>query len=227
MSSAIICVVINVTLMTNLLPDEAQADTTEVDQFPARLKQAVGEKSIRGFARDCGFSDTVLRQYLNGQSEPTRPALLAIARTADVSVEWLATGQPVGETKDSSKASADQYIYKNPLAFETEWLQGEFPNSFENLLLTQVVDESMEPTLKVGDLVLVDTHDRDLETISHGIYLLKLDNRVFVKRLQYIADNTLKVLSENPAYETFSIQLSSKSAGLSIMGRVVWFGRKL
>ncbi|MGB7316182.1 MAG: hypothetical protein WA939_24880, partial [Nodosilinea sp.] len=60
--------------MTNPLPDEAQADATEVDQFPVRLKQAVGDKSIRGFARECGFSDTVLRQYLNGQSEPTRPA---------------------------------------------------------------------------------------------------------------------------------------------------------
>jgi phage repressor protein C with HTH and peptisase S24 domain len=213
--------------MTNPLPDEAQVDTTAVDQFPARLKQTVGDKSIRGFARDCGFSDTVLRQYLNGQSEPTRPVLLAIARTANVSVEWLATGQPVAGAKDSSKASAEKYVYKDPLAFETEWLRTEFPSSFENLLLTQVVDESMEPTLQVGDLVLVDTNDRDLETVSHGIYLLKLDNRLLIKRLQCIADNMLRVLSDHPAYEAFSIQISGSPSGLSLMGKVVWFGHKL
>ena len=213
--------------MTNPLPDETQVDAKDVDQFPSRLKKAVGDKSIRGFARDCGFSDTVLRQYLNGQSEPTRPALLAIARTANVSVEWLATGQPVARSQDSSKASAEQYSYKNPLAFETNWLQTEFPNSFENLLLTQVIDESMEPTLQVGDLVLVDTNDRDLETVSHGIYLLKLDNRLLIKRLQCVADNTLRLLSDHPAYEAFSIQLSETPSGLSLMGKVVWFGRKL
>ena len=213
--------------MTNPLPDEAQADAKEVDQFPVRLKQAVGDKSIRGFARDCGFSDTVLRQYLNGQSEPTRPALLAIARTAKVSVEWLATGQSVAGDKDSSKASAEDYVYQNPLAFETGWLRAEFPNAFENLLLTQVVDESMEPTLQQGDLALVDTNDRDLETVTHGIYLIKLDNRLLIKRLQYIADDTLRVLSDHPAYEAFSIRPSETSSGLSLMGKVVWFGRNL
>ena len=213
--------------MTNPLPDEAQADAKDVDQFPVRLKQAVGDKSIRGFARDCGFSDTVLRQYLNGQSEPTRPALLAIARTANISVEWLATGQSMAGAKDSSKASAEDYVYQNPLAFETGWLRAEFPNAFGNLLLTQVVDESMEPTLQQGDLALVDTNDRDLETVTHGIYLIKLDNRLLIKRLQYIADDTLRVLSDHPAYEAFSIQPSETSSGLSLMGKVVWFGRKL
>ncbi|MBW4652010.1 MAG: LexA family transcriptional regulator [Kaiparowitsia implicata GSE-PSE-MK54-09C] len=213
--------------MTNPLPDEAQADAKEVDQFPIRLKQAVGDKSIRGFARDCGFSDTVLRQYFTGQSEPTRPALLAIARTANVSVEWLATGQPLAGAKGSSKASVENYVYKDPLAFGTAWLQKEFPNAFENLLLTQVVDESMEPTLCLGDLVLVDTNNRDVGTVSHGIYLLKLNDRLLIKRLQYVADNTLRVLSDHPAYEAFSIQPSEISSGLSLMGKVVWFGRKL
>lgn len=213
--------------MANPLSDEAQTDTTEVDQFPGRLKQAVGDKSIRGFARDCGFSDTVLRQYLNGQSEPTRPALLAIARTADVSVEWLATGQPVGENNASSKASAEKYIYKEPLAFETDWLRTEFPDSYESLLLTQVMDESMAPTLQEGGLVLVDTNERDLETVGHGIYLLKLNDRLLIKRLQYVADNTLRVISDHPAYEAFSIESSGASGSLSLMGKVVWFGRKL
>ena len=208
-------------------PDEKQAHPAKSDDFPARLKQAMGDKSIRGFARDCGFSDTVLRQYLSGQSEPTRPALLAIARTAKakVSLEWLAAGQVV--SKDSAEVLAEKYTYQEPLAFETRWLQAEFPDSFENLLLAQVVDESMEPTLQVGDFVLVDTNNRALEAISHGIYLLKLDDRILIKRLQYMPGNTLKVLSDNSAYEAFSFELSNQPANLNIMGKIVWFGHKL
>ncbi len=213
--------------MTNPLPNKAQVNTTDLDQFPARLKQAVGDKSIRGFARDCGFSDTVLRQYLNGQSEPTRPALLAIARTANISVEWLATGQCVTAPHELSQALAEKYTYKEPLAFETDWLQTEFPDSFENLMLVQMVDDSMEPTLPIKALVLVDTTDRDLGAVTHGIYLLKLDDRILVKRLQYVAEKTIRALSDNAAYEAFSLVLSSPSSGLSLMARVIWVEHKL
>ena len=60
-------------------------------------------------------------------------------------------------------------------------------------MLTQVADDSMEPTLPVGALVLVDTTDRDLGAVTHGIYLLKLDDRILVKRLQYVAEKTIRV----------------------------------
>lgn len=206
--------------MSDVSPDEMQSNLDEPDGFPSRLKQAMGTKSIRGFARECGFSDTVLRQYLSGQSEPTRPVLLAIARAADVSLEWLAAGQA------ATDVLAKKYIYKETLAFEAGWLQAEFPNSFENLLLTQVKDESMEPTLYIGDLVLVDTNVRDLNAIDHGVYLLKLGERLLIKRLQYWVDNSLQVLSDNPSYETFSIELSDRPSSLSIMGKVVWVGHK-
>lgn len=65
----------------------------ELDGFPGRLRTVIGQRSVRAFARDCGLSDAALRQYLSGQSEPTRPALIAMARTGGASVEWLATGR--------------------------------------------------------------------------------------------------------------------------------------
>jgi transcriptional regulator with XRE-family HTH domain len=209
--------------MEDLSPEEKQADTADADGFPARLKQAMGDSSIRGFARECGFSDTVLRQYLNGQSEPTRPSLVAIARTAKVSVEWLAIGKEASPTEKT----AEEYVFKDPLAFQVGWLQAQFSNSYEHLLLAQVPDDSMEPTLKLGALILVDTNDRDLAAISHGIYLLKLGDRILVKRLQYVAENTLKVLSDHPAYEGFSVILQEKASGLSLMGKVVWCGQRV
>jgi transcriptional regulator with XRE-family HTH domain len=60
--------------------------------FVTRLKEVVGKESIRSFAKKCDISDTALRQYLSGKSEPTRLPLIAIARAGMVNIEWLVTG---------------------------------------------------------------------------------------------------------------------------------------
>lgn len=62
-------------------------------RFPERLSEAMEGRSARAFALDSGISGTVLRAYLAGKSEPTRPALVAMANAAKVSVTWLATGE--------------------------------------------------------------------------------------------------------------------------------------
>lgn len=61
--------------------------------FASRLGIALKGRSARSFARASGVSETVMRKYLAGKSEPTRPALVALAREANVNVDWLATGE--------------------------------------------------------------------------------------------------------------------------------------
>lgn len=61
--------------------------------FAERIKMAIGENSSRAFALQCGLSPTAMHQYMVGKTEPTRPALIAIAHTAGVNLEWLLTGE--------------------------------------------------------------------------------------------------------------------------------------
>jgi transcriptional regulator with XRE-family HTH domain len=72
--------------------DECPSYEYELGRFPERLRKAIGARSVRSFASECGMSDTVLRQYLSGKSEPSRIALIAIAREASVRIEWLVSG---------------------------------------------------------------------------------------------------------------------------------------
>jgi transcriptional regulator with XRE-family HTH domain len=65
---------------------------TNAETFAERLALAVGGRSVREYARAIGLSESVVRQYLKGKSEPTRPALVAMARAGGVSLEWLASG---------------------------------------------------------------------------------------------------------------------------------------
>ncbi len=65
------------------------------DAFAERLSQSIRSISVRSFSRKCGVSETALRAYIAGKSDPSRRALVAMARTAGVSVDWLATGNGI------------------------------------------------------------------------------------------------------------------------------------
>ena len=73
--------------------ETVQLSESELETFAPRLRQAIGDRSLRSFARTAGVSETVLRKYIAGESEPTRPALIAMARAARVRLEWLAIGE--------------------------------------------------------------------------------------------------------------------------------------
>lgn len=66
----------------------------QLESFVERLKQAIGTESIAAFAKRAKVTDSLLRAYLRGESQPGLDRLIAMAETADVRVEWLITGEP-------------------------------------------------------------------------------------------------------------------------------------
>lgn len=66
--------------------------------FPSRLKELIGDESLRSFGQMVGISEGGLRKYLPpGKSKPTFDKLVAIARYKNVDLDWLATGEGVKE----------------------------------------------------------------------------------------------------------------------------------
>jgi transcriptional regulator with XRE-family HTH domain len=59
--------------------------------FADRLLILVQDTTVSAFARKVGLSESLLRKYLKG-SEPSLSRADQIARRANVSLEWLATG---------------------------------------------------------------------------------------------------------------------------------------
>jgi hypothetical protein len=58
--------------------------------------------------------------------------------------------------------------------------------------------ESMEPTLRSGELILVDTKATQPR---EGIHVLRLDDALLVKRLHILPGRRLKVVSDNPIWQ--------------------------
>ncbi|PTB82880.1 peptidase S24 [Methylophaga nitratireducenticrescens] len=110
------------------------------------------------------------------------------------------------------------------LIFKKEWIHNELHNSPGNLYLINIEGESMEPSLRPGDVVLVDHSDNTAR--RDGIYILRMGDALLVKRLQRLPGDIIKASSDNPAYQAFTIDLKKDSHEISIIGRVVWSGRR-
>ncbi len=112
------------------------------------------------------------------------------------------------------------------LAFKRRWVRQELNANPADLYLIYVDGESMEPTLCSRDVILVDR--RNAQEVHHdGIYVLRMDGSLLVKRLQRLPGRQVKVTSDNPAYEPFNISLETPGEDLAIIGRVVWTGRRM
>ena len=60
--------------------------------FRERLEVIVKESSLRTIARETGISESAIRKWLKGDTEPALGNLVALAQMGGVNVEWLATG---------------------------------------------------------------------------------------------------------------------------------------
>lgn len=110
------------------------------------------------------------------------------------------------------------------LAFRSEWLHRRGINATAAHVLTARGD-SMEPTIRDGDILLVDTSiDR---VIDNAIYVVVYAGRTLVKRVQLKLDGSVGLGSDNRAVFDDETVPAADVGGLNIAGRVMWFGRSI
>lgn len=214
-------------------------EKAELRAVSERLKRAVraagGNATV---AKAAGVPLSTLNKYLD--DNPFDPKFTKIARVAvvcGVSLDHLWSGTvsspPEGEftliPKLDVRASAgpgslDAYPHdqeREMIAFRTEWLRriGVQPKKAELLVAD---NDSMEPTIKHGDIMLV---DRGIDRIiDEGIYIVVLAGFVLVKRVQIRRDGTVVLKSDNPNYDSEDVP-PAEQAELIISGRVKWVAR--
>ena len=93
-----------------------------------------------------------------------------------------------------------------------------------NLVAVEVKGDSMEPTLRPGDRVIVDTGDR-LPSPA-GIFILWDGLGTVVKRVEHIHNSSpalYRIISDNSIHVTYELMAEEAH----VVGRVVWLARRL
>lgn len=109
------------------------------------------------------------------------------------------------------------------LAFQASWLRSRNINPDRARVMTAKGD-SMEPTIRDGDVLLVDTSiDR---VRDNALYIIVFEGLVFVKRIHMKIDGSILLISDNQLYPPETVT-SDAAPRLHVAGRVVWFGRSI
>jgi phage repressor protein C with HTH and peptisase S24 domain len=223
--------------------------------FRDRLKLTVDRVgNAAKLGRLSGVPSRTIRNYLSGRT-PEAPVRICekLAAGAGVRPEWLWGGQPpmlepqeieaynaeqprpgyayipvynvaAGAAPNGRKACNERVV--DVLAFKEDWIRQEIRVRPDDLRLIHVEGDSMEPDLRAGDIVLLDT--TDTQARREGIYVIRMDGALLVKSLQRLPGGMVKVVSRNPAYEAFSVTVREVEHpnGFGVIGRVVWACRR-
>ena len=212
--------------------------------FPKRLSFIVAlVGGVADLARLSGIREVELRRFLAREAEPGMRELHRLASTGGVTVEWLVTGKVAAggkspedallsetfallpfydvEVSAGGGAAVENEAVKERLAFHKRWLKQEIGAPARNLVLVTARGDSMAPTIREGAILLVDTGQTALG--DDGIYVIRRDHLLSVKRLQRAAGEQVIVKSDNPAYDPITVDADQ----LAIVGRVVWVGGKI
>lgn len=193
---------------------------TYVQQFVKRgVPRRLSEDDRRLLAQHFGIAE----RLLGGPEDHAGRAVLAHASAAATAHDYVLI--PYLNIGASAGAGAEPGA-EDPLAvlaFQSQWVRTIASGRPEALSVIRVEGDSMLPTLADGDNILVDTDDR--ERLRDGIYVLRTNDALLVKRLGVNpATRRLMIRSDNDAYPSWD---NCDPAEVSIIGRVVWVGRRL
>lgn len=91
-------------------------------------------------------------------------------------------------------------------------------SSVNNLSMITGYGDSMEGTFNHGDLLFVDTGINEIKI--DAVYVLNLNDELYIKRLQRQPDGSILMISDNAKYQPYTIQNGEKEK-FQVLGRIV------
>jgi phage repressor protein C with HTH and peptisase S24 domain len=154
--------------------------------------------------------------YRSMPAADINPALIA-EQLGSVLIPQLEIGYSMG----GGSVFAD-YQQTAMVPFPREWLRPMIKGRFDDLFVARGDGDSMMPTLLDGDLVIVDTAQKNI-TQQDRLWCLSYGDLGMIKRVRLLPDGGVQVNSDNPAVTP----ITAYDGELHIVGRVIWIGRRV
>jgi len=214
--------------------------------FIQRMEELIGEFPSRAaLAKAAGLPPSSLQSYIEGDA-PTRPALVALARAAEVSLEWLADNRgykkPHPPVPDGYAAipvydvrKAGGYVYPLVMAEVASWIYLKldlfsYPGMQPAKLFVVEALQSRAPDIADGDLLVVDSswQTKFIEpspTIPPGNYLVSQRAKLSIREATGVSDDAVEFVLPNAPGRKEILRVGED--GFTVHGRIIWYGRSL
>lgn len=216
----------------------------DVSKFGDRLRELMAGAPLLRTAKAIGIAENSMRNYLDKGGLPGIDNAVKIADYFRVSLEWLITGEgnmllkaepgdkckndtiPVPVLRDVKASAGLGNIVDSDGLLECAHIpKNIIPLGLNQELSMIFVDgDSMEPTLRPGEPIVVNRSIKDF--VGTGIYIVRWDSCLYVKRLDREPDGTLHIISDNNVYHEFTIKPEAGQL-VEILGKVIMKWRLL
>jgi phage repressor protein C with HTH and peptisase S24 domain len=204
------------------------------NDFFKKVSKSTQINSQKELAKILGVRPSAITNVKKEAREVPRIWLMTIASTFGVNLNWLETGagdiyqqaeQTIHIPKVSARACAgggsleikDNII--DELPFAKSWITSK--GNHKNMVIMEVVGDSMSPELEPGDNILVDQNQT--QPAGYHLYVVSYTEGLFVKRIQAHPE-VIILFSTNPKYPPVTLK-GDLIETLNIIGRVIWSSR--
>jgi phage repressor protein C with HTH and peptisase S24 domain len=219
---------------------EQQARDEFVQALGQRLRTLRGERSRHEVAAYLGRHPNTIAKFERGDAVPDAWELLRLSRLYELPIDSLfdVLAEPparpalaisnefvmVPEYSVRASAGIGALVGAEDIvgrfAFRRSWLDSRGIKA-EALAVVSAEGDSMEPTVRDSDILLVDTSVHALR--ADGIYLIEQAGELRCKRLQAMVGGGVKIRSDNPKYETEVVKAEQADL-LRVVAKVIWIG---
>lgn len=210
------------------------------NSFAERLANIFRERDItqQEAAQKVGVSRQAIARWLNGSSEPERDKIVALSEFLKLPPAYLMFGEsgafdsvelndemisiPVLDVQGGCwPAGRENSVVSMVMLLKVakEWVLSRCPSA--NLYKLHIINafgDSMEPTIKEGDFIIVDTSKTTIS--ADGIYAIQAGQDTFIKRIQRQIDGSVLLLSDNPHYQPFQVPAEDRD-NMRIVGKCI------
>ncbi|WP_234931101.1 MULTISPECIES: LexA family transcriptional regulator [Gluconobacter] len=202
-----------------------------------RLRQAAQSIGITHAAKAAGVPYTTLRDYMGG-SEMKLSAVASLARVCGVSLDWLAFGvgdapitapHAAGSSESPTRGGHQTVIpwiddRDEGLRVSKAWLETTVGRETTGLRLISVTGDAMTPTLREGDLAMIDTSSINVQ--GGAVFALRVEGNILIRRLERRLGGGIRALADHDRYPPQDLSPDEAQA-LTLLGEVIWSGGPL
>lgn len=218
---------------------EQEARSGFVSALGQRLRTLRGDRSRNEVASYLGRHPNTIAKFERGDAVPDAWELLRLSRLFELSIgqlcDVLAEPPPTAESVSKEFVMVPEYAVRasagvgalvgsedivGRFAFRRSWLESRGIRA-DSLAVVSADGDSMEPTVRDSDILLVDTSVRTVR--ADGIYLIEQSGELRCKRLQAMVGGGVKIRSDNPKYETEVVPVEHAEL-VRVVAKVIWIG---
>lgn len=203
-------------------------------------------RTYKSVSKELGKNETYLQQFVKNNKPARLPedVRFRLAELMGIDEQLLRDGAAAKIPLTKTRISGESIIVSEHdvrasagggslIEQETERAQWPLPRDYvrhtlslstNELSIVEVIGDSMTPTLHSGDKILIDRSDKSIA--MPGIFALHDGDGTVVKRVEKIPASEpprVALISDNPHHGRYEVPAEM----VSVIGRVVWFGRRL